>query len=266
MNRLDFLIDYLIKEDPQYSELEIPNTEREKRDLFRALRNVRPPKPVSEDFLRLQDEELQTQLQEKGIVELDAVRQFSIFNSQFSISLWQGDITQLKVDAIVNAANAQMLGCFHPLHKCIDNAIHSAGGVQLREECHKMMIRQGHDEPTGQAKITKAYNLPCKYVIHTVGPIVLNGIPTTLQKEQLSSCYRSIMQLVDENRLESVAFCCISTGEFRFPNQLAAEIAVKTVMDFLVGHPETTIKQVVFNVFKDVDKRVYEKILKITKV
>jgi len=260
MTRLDFLINYLLKEDLQYSEMEIPSDLQGKRDLFRALRNVRPPKPVGEEFLRMQDEELQAQLQEKGIVELAAVQQLSIFNSQFSISLWQGDITRLKVEAIVNAANSQMLGCFHPLHKCIDNAIHSAAGVQLREECHRMMLQQGHDEPTGQAKITKAYNLPCKYVIHTVGPIVPNGIPTTSQKEQLASCYRSIMQLADENRLESVAFCCISTGEFRFPNQLAAEIAVKTVRDFLVGHPETTIKHVVFNVFKDLDKQIYEKL------
>ena len=260
MNRLDYLIDYLLKEDPQYAELQIPSDLQGKRDLFRALRNVRPPKPVGEEFLRMQDEELQTQLQEKGIVELADVQQLSIFNSQFSISLWQGDITRLKVDAIVNAANSRGLGCWHPLHSCIDNAIHSAAGVQLREECHRMMLQQGHDEPTGQAKITKAYNLPCKYVIHTVGPIVPNGIPTTSQKEQLASCYRSIMQLADENRLESVAFCCISTGEFRFPNQLAAEIAVKTVRDFLVGHPETTIKHVVFNVFKDLDKQIYEKL------
>ena len=258
MNRLDFLIDYLIKEDPQYSEMEIPTTEQGKRDLFRALRNMREPKPVSEEFLRLQDEELQAQLQEKGIVEWDAVKQFSIFNSQFSISLWQGDITRLRVDAIVNAANAQMLGCFHPLHGCIDNAIHSAAGVQLREECHRLMQQQGHLEPTGRAKITKAYNLPCKYVIHTVGPIVPTGIPTPMQKEQLASCYRSIMQLADENHLESIAFCCISTGEFRFPNRLAAEIAVQTVKKYLTAHPDCSVKQVVFNVFKDEDKRIYE--------
>ena len=258
MNRLDFLINYLIKEDPQYSEMEIPEIEQEKRDLFRALRNVREPKPIGEVFLRLQDEELQAQLQEKGIVELDAVRQFSILNSQFSISLWQGDITRLRVDAIVNAANSQMLGCFHPLHKCIDNAIHSAVGVQLREECHQLMQQQGHLEPTGTAKITRAYNLPCKHVIHTVGPIIPNVIPTPMQKEQLASCYRSIMQLATENRLKSIAFCCISTGEFRFPNDLAAKIAVKTVRNFLAVHPESTIKQVVFNVFKDVDMRIYE--------
>ena len=220
MNRLDYLIEYLLKEDPQYSEMEIPSDLQGKRDLFRALRNVRWPKPVSEEFLRLQDEELRAQLQEKGVVELPNV----------PMQIWQGDITRLKVDAIVNAANSQMLGCFHPLHKCIDNAIHSAAGVQLREECYQMMLQQGHEESTGHAKITKAYNLPCKYVIHTVGPIIPTGIPTPLQKEQLASCYRSIMQLADENHLESIAFCCISTGEFRFPNQLAAEIAVQFSM------------------------------------
>ena len=257
MNRLDYLIDYLVKEDSRYSELEIPESIEEKRDLFRALRNIREPKPVSEEFLRLQDEELQAQLQEKGIVELP---------KEPRIQIWQGDITRLKVDAIVNAANSQMLGCFHPLHKCIDNAIHSAAGVQLREECHQMMLQQGHEEPTGQAKITRAYNLPCKYVIHTVGPIIPTGIPTPMQKEQLASCYRFVMQLAAENRLESVAFCCVSTGEFRFPNGLAAEIAVKTVSDFFVEHPECSIKQVVFNVFKNVDKGIYEEILNAARV
>ncbi|MDY6347584.1 MAG: protein-ADP-ribose hydrolase [Bacteroidales bacterium] len=262
MNRLDYLIQYLINEDPQYSEMQIPEDLQGRRDLFRALRNVRPPLPVSEEFQRLQDEELQAQLQEKGIVELDTVQQFSIINSQFSILLWQGDITRLRVDAIVNAANAQMLGCFHPLHKCIDNAIHSAAGVQLREECHRLMLQQGHLEPTGQTKITKAYNLPCKYVIHTVGPIIPDGIPTESQKDQLASCYRSIMACADENSLKSVAFCCISTGEFRFPNQLAAEIAVQTVNDYLTTHPGCSVKQVVFNVFKDMDRDIYQRIIK----
>ena len=270
MTRIDKLIRYLIDENPEYSSIEIPETEQGKRDLFRALCNVREPKPVSEEFLRLQDEELQTQLQEKGIVDLTKL---STLNSPLSTTLnskpstlnyilWQGDITRLNVDAIVNAANAQMLGCFHPLHKCIDNAIHSAAGVQLREECHRLMLQQGHPEPTGRAKITKAYNLPCKYVIHTVGPIIPNGIPTAFQKEQLASCYHNIMACADENGLESVAFCCISTGEFRFPNQLAAEIAVKTVSDFFVEHPESSVKQVVFNVFKDMDKEIYEEILR----
>ncbi len=267
MTRIDKLIRYLIDENPEYSSIEIPETEQGKRDLFRALRNVREPKPVSEEFLRLQDEELQAQLQEKGIVELVDIMDVGRdapwhVSTGKQLLLWQGDITRLKVDAIVNAANAQLLGCFHPLHKCIDNAIHSAAGVQLREECHQLMQQQGHLEPTGTAKITKAYNLPCKHVIHTVGTIIPNGIPTAFQQEQLASCYRSILQLADEKRLESVAFCCISTGEFRFPNQLAAEIAVKTVSDFFVEHSGSSIKQVVFNVFKDMDKRIYEGILK----
>ena len=251
MNRLDCLIQYLINEDPQYAEMRISDNLQEKRDLFRALRNVRMPAPVGKEFLRLQDGELQAQLQEKGVVELPDV----------PMQIWQGDITRLKVDAIVNAANSQMLGCFHPLHKCIDNAIHSAAGVQLREECHQMMLRQGCEEPTGQAKITKAYNLPCEYVIHTVGPIIPNGIPTDFQKEQLASCYRSIMTCADKNNLESVAFCCISTGEFRFPNQLAAEIAVKTVTGYLSAHPNTSLKHIVFNVFKNVDKDIYQQLL-----
>ena len=267
MNRLDTLIKTLIDEDPQFSEIQIPDDLPSKRDLFRALRNVRPPLPFSDEFLRLQDEELQAQLQEKGIVELS---QLSTLNSKTTLnskpstlnySIWQGDITRLRVDAIVNAANSQMLGCFHPLHKCIDNAIHSAAGVQLREECHQLMLQQGHEEPTGLAKITKAYNLPCKYVIHTVGPIIPNGIPTDFQKEQLASCYRNIMSCADENGLESIAFCCISTGEFRFPNELAAEIAVKTVSDYLSTHPNTSLKHIVFNVFKDVDKEIYQRLL-----
>ena len=260
MNRLDYLIEYLLKEDPQYSEMEIPSDLQGKRDLFRALRNIREPKLVSDEFLRLQDEELQEQLKEKGVVTLTNIRR-SCKDARPCVSIWQGDITRLKVDAIVNAANSQMLGCFHPLHKCIDNAIHSAAGVQLREECHRLMLQQGHEEPTVQAKITKAYNLPCKYVIHTVGPIIPNGIPTEFQKEQLASCYRSIMACAEENHLESIAFCCISTGEFRFPNQLAAEIAVQTIKDYLTTHYDSSIKQLVFNVFKDVDKEIYQQIL-----
>ena len=264
MSRLDQLIEYLIHENAQYENLQVPEDEQEKRDLFRALRNVRWPKPVSEEFLRLQDEELQVQLQEKGVVELNACRDgvHTVSTNDQQLLVWQGDITRLQVDAIVNAANSQMLGCFHPLHRCIDNAIHSAAGVQLREECYQMMQQQGHEEPTGQAKITKAYNLPCKYVIHTVGPIISNGIPNEFQQEQLASCYRSIMACADENLLESVAFCCISTGEFRFPNQLAAEIAVKTVKDYLAAHPFCSVRLVVFNVFKDVDKEIYQQLVK----
>lgn len=189
------------------------------------------------------------------VSKCDTICGHNIINHDLKYTALRGNPT-----IIVNAANSQMLGCFYPLHKCIDNAIHSAAGVQLREECHRIMLQQGHEEPTGQAKITKAYNLPCKHVIHTVGPIIPSGIPTPKQKEQLASCYRSIMQLAVENRLESVAFCCISTGEFHFPNGLAAEIAVKTVKDFLDEHPGRSVKQVVFNVFKDVDRQIYESI------
>ncbi|MCR5037366.1 MAG: protein-ADP-ribose hydrolase [Bacteroidales bacterium] len=259
MNRLDFLINYLLKEDTRFSEMEIPADLQGKRDLFRALRNIREPKPVTEEFLRLQDEELQEQLKEKGVVYLVGDSNFRLQTPNFK--LWQGDITRLKIDAIVNAANSRMLGCWGPLHACIDNAIHSAAGIQLREECNQLMLKQGHEEPTGQAKITMAYNLPCKYVIHTVGPIIPNGIPTEFQRQQLASCYRSIMQIADENHLESVAFCCISTGEFHFPNGLAAEIAVKTVKDYLNEHAETSVKTVVFNVFKDIDYKIYHKII-----
>ena len=263
MNRLDQLIQYLLDEEPQYSEMRIPSDLQGKRDLFRALRNVRMPAPVSEEFLRLQDEELQAQLQEKGVVDIinDPNTTLNSKLSTLNFKIWQGDITRLRVDAIVNAANSQMLGCFHPLHKCIDNAIHSAAGVQLREECHQLMLQQGHPEETGTAKITEAYNLPCKHVIHTVGPIIPDGIPTEHQKGQLASCYRSIMTCADENGLESVAFCCISTGEFRFPNQLAAEIAVKTVSDYLMAHPNTSLKHIIFNVFKDVDREIYQRLL-----
>ncbi|MBR6092378.1 MAG: protein-ADP-ribose hydrolase [Bacteroidales bacterium] len=236
----------------RFSEMEIPADLQGKCDLFRALRNIREPKLVSDEFLRLQDEELKAQLEEKGIVELPI---------EPKIQIWQGDITRLKIDAIVNAANSRMLGCLGPLHACIDNAIHSAAGIQLREECNQLMLKQGHEEPIGRAKITKAYNLPCKYVIHAVGPIIPNGIPTEFQREQLASCYHSIMQIADENNLESVAFCCISTGEFHFPNGLAAEIAVKTVKDYLNEHAETNVKTVVFNVFKDIDYKIYHKII-----
>ena len=215
------------------------------------------PKPVYDNLLKL--------LKDKDyfVITTNVDHQFQKagFDKQ-RLFYTQGDITRLRVDAIVNAANAQMLGCFHPLHKCIDNAIHSAAGVQLREECHRLMQQQGHPEPTGQAKITKSYNLPCKYVIHTVGPIIPNGIPTESQKEQLASCYRNIMVCADENGLESVAFCCISTGEFCFPNQLAAEIAVQTVKDYLTAHPDCSVKQVVFNVFKDEDRDIYQPIIK----
>jgi len=227
----------------------VPDSLEKRRDLFRALMNVRPPMPISEEFLQVQDEELQAQLTEKGVVEIAGQ----------SLSEWQGDITRLKVDAIVNAANSQMLGCFVPLHRCIDNAIHSAAGVQLRLACVEMM--QGAVEPTGSARITPGFNLPARYVLHTVGPIVTTARPLHQQEVQLASCYSSCLDLADKTGLASIAFCCISTGEFRFPNDWACEIAVSTVRSWMAGHPESSVKTVIFNTFKDIDHELYQNAL-----
>ncbi|MBO6168796.1 MAG: protein-ADP-ribose hydrolase [Bacteroidales bacterium] len=245
-NRLEWLCRCLLDENPRYRHMPVPDSLQERRDFFRALMNVRPPVPVSEEFLQVQDEELQAQLAEKGVVEIAGQ----------SLREWQGDITRLKVDAIVNAANSQMLGCFVPLHRCIDNAIHSAAGVQLRLACEKMM--HGTEEPTGSARITPGFNLPAKHVIHTVGPIVTTPRPLRQQKVQLASCYTSCLDLAHKHGLASIAFCCISTGEFRFPNDQACEIAVSTVRSWMASHPESSVKTVVFNTFKDIDHELYQ--------
>ncbi len=252
------LIAALLDEHEEWRGMALPSTQSEQRLLFRALRNVREPKAVDEEWIKWQDEELQRQLAEKGVVEINDTPASDIDNR---LRLWQGDITRLRVDAIVNAANSRLLGCFVPNHRCIDNAIHSAAGVQLREQCNRIMLAQGHDEPTGSAKITSGYNLPSKHVIHTVGPIIPDGIPTPEQERQLASCYRSCLDIASRENLQSIAFCCISTGEFRFPNRLAAEIAVRTVVEWLSAHDETTLDTIIFNVFKDDDKRIYEQIL-----
>ncbi len=202
--------------------MELPPTLGEKQRLLRAFLNRRAPLPASPELLEAQDAELQLQREEKGVVE---------FTTE-GLQLWQGDITRLKVDAIVNAANSQLLGCFAPLHSCIDNAIHSASGLQLRGACHELMQAQRHEEATGGAKITPGFNLPARYVIHTVGPIIPDGVPSEAQQAQLASCYHSCLELAEAKELESIAFCCISTGVFRFPKKLAAEIGVKTVQSF----------------------------------
>jgi O-acetyl-ADP-ribose deacetylase (regulator of RNase III) len=258
LDDLDFILNFLIEEQPEYGHLKIPPDLLGKRRLMRSLMNTRQPREASELFLRAQDKELQEQLDEKGIVELTQALVSPIDNR---LKLWQGDITRLSADAIVNAANSQMLGCFVPLHSCIDNAIHSAAGIQLRMECKKQMKQQGHPEPTSSAKITGGYNLPAKYVIHTVGPIIDNRKVTTLDENRLASCYQSCLQLADENKLSSIAFCCISTGEYRFPNQIAAEIAVRTVREYLDLYSSSGIETVVFNVFKDIDFSIYRKLL-----
>ena len=246
-----FLIQSLLKERPEYRDLSIPSESDSQRQLLRGLMNIRAPQRTDAEFLKTQDAYLQGETAAKGITDIAGLTPI-----QPGLYLWQGDITTLKCDAIVNAANSGMTGCYIPNHRCIDNAIHTYAGVELRLACAELMEQQGHPEPTGQAKITPAFNLPCRYVLHTVGPII-DGRVTKEDKELLASCYRSCLELAAENGLESVAFCCISTGEFHFPNDLAAEIAVRTVKEVL--KKQTSVKKVIFNVFKDLDKAIYEK-------
>lgn len=248
-----FLIRSLLKERPEYRDMGIPAEPESQRQLLRGLMNIRAPQRIGAYFLKMQDAYLQGETTAKGITDIADLTPI-----QPGLYLWQGDITTLKCDAIVNAANSGMTGCYIPNHRCIDNAIHTYAGVELRLACAELMEQQGYPEPTGQAKITPAFNLPCRYVLHTVGPII-SGRVTAEDKELLASCYRSCLALAAENKLESVAFCCISTGEFHFPNELAAEIAVRTVKEFL--EKQTGVKKVIFNVFKDLDKAIYEKLL-----
>ena len=248
-----FLIQSLLKENPEYRDLGIPVEPERQRQLLRGLMNLRAPQHADADFLQMQDTYLQGETAAKGITDVADLAPI-----QPGLYLWQGDITTLQCDAIVNAANSGMTGCYIPNHRCIDNAIHTFAGVELRLACAELMEQQGYPEPTGRAKITPAFNLPCRYVLHTVGPII-DGRVTKADKELLASCYRSCLALASENGLESVAFCCISTGEFHFPNEQAAEIAIATVKEFL--EKQTSVKKVIFNVFKDLDKAIYEKLL-----
>lgn len=257
MEQIQFLNRRLLAELPQYQEAaaQCPADEAAQRRLLRALMNVRPPMPLAPDFLAVQDALLSAEREARGVVDGAAL---SAVPAEPRLALWRGDITRLRVDAIVNAANSRLLGCFVPCHGCIDNAIHSAAGLQLRDACNRLMEQQGHPEPTGQAKLTAGYNLPARYVLHTVGPIV-QGRVSRHDRELLASCYRSCLELAAEHDLQSVAFCCISTGEFHFPNQEAAKIAVQTVKEFLQA--PTSIRKVIFNVFKDFDADVYRTLL-----
>lgn len=252
--RLIILIKTLLKESPEYHNTSIPKDPAEQRMLLRALMNVRAPKPIDENFIQVQNEYLQEVIEEKGVTDLH-----DLTPVKDNLYVWQGDITTLRCDAIVNAANSQMTGCYIPGHACIDNCIHTYAGVQLRYDCFQKMQKQGFEEPTGQAKITPAYNLPCRYVLHTVGPIV-SGHLTKRDCDLLAGCYTSCLQLAADYHLESVAFCCISTGVFHFPNEKAAEIAIASTTDFLKQN-DTTVKKVVFNVFKENDKEIYERLL-----
>lgn len=250
-----YLIRALQSERAECAAIEIPKGEQAQSDLLRALMNVRMPRPVSPEFLKIQDEYLQTERDRRGVVDSGCLPSVP---ADKRLVLWQGDMTTLKADAIVNAANSQMLGCFYPLHGCIDNIVHSRSGIQLRLLCNDIMTRQGHEEPAGRAKITPAFNLPSKYILHTVGPII-HGRVTEKDSALLAGCYRSCLELAAKNGCQSVAFCCISTGEFHFPNEPAAEIAVKTVQAFLNEHD--TQMRIIFNVFKDTDLAIYQKLL-----
>ncbi|MGL5314906.1 MAG: protein-ADP-ribose hydrolase [Peptostreptococcaceae bacterium] len=263
--KLDYLIDMLLTENIKYKKLEIPIDYNEKISLLRSLMNVRMPGMINNEFLEIQKQFLQEYIRNKGIVKLENIKtikeEYENTTVSFGgkLSLWQGDITRLEVDGIVNAANSKLLGCFIPCHGCIDNIIHFLSGIELREECNKIMNTQGHDEETGKAKITSAYNLPSKYVIHTVGPIVYDKLTNNLEKD-LESCYKSCLEIAIKNNIRSIAFCCISTGEFHFPNERAAEIAVSTVNNFMKDNSDK-FDRIIFNVFKDVDKKIYERLL-----
>lgn len=259
--RLDYLIEEFKIDSVQYKDLETPKDTEGKRRILQSLMNIRMPKAFSDDVLAVQDEYLTGRAEEKGIVHLcdiSAVRD--------GLSVWQGDITRLAVDAIVNAANSQMLGCFVPMHACIDNCIHTFAGVQLRAECSRQMnqlrIKYGKDyeQPTAVPMLTDAYNLPAKKVIHIVGPIVQYELTPELEKD-LADCYRNTLDMCLDKDLKSVAFCCISTGVFHFPNKRAAQIAVSTVDSWLSRH-SGSMERVIFNVFKDEDKKYYEELIR----
>ena len=248
-----FLIRALLSEEPRYRELAIPDDEPEQKRLLRSLMNVRAPDAIGEEFLRVQDEYLAEAGAEKGIVDIA-----DLTPVEPELYLWRGDITRLRCGAIVNAANSGMTGCYQPCHNCIDNCIHTYAGVQLRLACDGLMRAQGHAEPTGQAKLTPAFNLPCDYVLHTVGPIV-EGRLTKRHEELLASCYRSCLTLAEAHRVGSVAFCCISTGVFMFPNERAAEIAVGTVKEYQKRSGSGV--KVIFNVFQEKDEQIYRRLL-----
>ena len=258
--RLDYLVEEFKTDSVQYKDLETPKDTEGKRRILRSLMNIRMPKAFSDEVLAVQDEYLTGRAEEKGIVRLSDIPEI-----RDGLSIWQGDITRLAVDAIVNAANSQMLGCFIPMHSCIDNCIHTYAGVQRRAECSRQMdqlrVRFGRDyeQPTAVPMLTDGYNLPAKKIIHIVGPIVQYKLTPSLERE-LADCYRNTLDMCRENGLKIVAFCCISTGVFHFPNRRAGEIAVETVTNWMNEHPGE-IERVIFNVFKDEDRAIYEGLL-----
>ena len=264
--RLNLLVEEFKEDSVQYRNLETPGDPEGKKRILRSLMNIRMPKMMPASVLQVQDEYLQGRIRENGIVTLNEIPTIADQGSRHEfadkLSIWQGDITRLAVDAIVNAANSQMLGCFVPMHTCIDNCIHTFAGIQLRAECDRQMKKlraengPDYEQPTAVPMLTDGYNLPAKKVVHIVGPIVQGRLTKDLEQD-LADCYKNTLDLCLENEIRSMAFCCISTGVFRFPNKRAAEIAVKTVTDWMKEHP-AALERVIFNVFKDEDKAYYE--------
>jgi len=258
--RLTRLVEVFKADSGEYSQIETPRDTQGRRRILRSLMNIRRPGPLPGDALRLQDEYLRERAAEKGVVSLEDIPVI-----RDGLSLWQGDVTRLAVDAIVNAANSQMLGCFVPMHTCIDNCIHTFAGVQLRAECARRMdaLRErfgpDYEQPTAVPMLTEGYNLPARKVVHIVGPIVEGALTEPLERD-LAACYGNTLDLCRENGLRSVAFCCISTGVFRFPADRAAQIATDTVSRWLDGHPGA-VDRVIFNVFSDGDLVRYERLL-----
>lgn len=256
-DRRIYLIKQLIAEQPAFADLSIPGDEERQWQLLRGLFNVRPAAPISDEFLQVQDEYLQEEIRAKGVTNVDILRPVAP-----GFYIWRGDITLIKCDAIVNAANSGMTGCYMPNHLCIDNCIHTYAGIQLRNECQKIMDEQGFAEPTGMAKITPGYNLPAKYVIHTVGPIIKGTHVTQLEQDLLRNCYESCLNLASDKGLKNIVFCCISTGVFRFPNFLAGQIAVETCKEFREKNPDTTLEKIVFCTYLEQDEKIYRDIFK----
>ena len=260
MEKLDYLIKYLLNENKNIKITKMPYDEISKKKLYRSLCNIRNPLPISKEYLKIENEYLQEELEKKNIIQVENLKTINkvFFKTNLKhknkICLWQGDISTLKIDSIVNAANSQGLGCFIPCHSCIDNCIHSANGVQLRLECNKIMNEIGILQ-TGNAFITNGYNLPSKYVIHTVGPIIYSEV-TEKEEKQLKNCYINSLKLAFEKRIRNIAFPCISTGEFRFPKDKACKIAINTVEKFLNDYSESFDK-IVFNVFSNEDYEIY---------
>ena len=253
MEKLDFLINYLIKENKNIDIKEIPQNISDKKRLYRSLCNIREPLPISKEYIKIENEFLKEESKEKGIVESKDITSYIKYQGT-QICLWKGDITNLKVDAIVNAANLQGLGCFIPCHKCIDNCIHSASGVELRMKCKKIMQEIGILQ-TGKAFITKAYNLPSKYVIHTVGPIIYEDV-TKKEILELRDCYKNSLELAKQNNIKTIAFPCIATGEFRFPKELASKTAIETTKEYIKTN-EKYFEKIIFNVFSEEDYKIY---------